>query len=111
MSLNIVRLSDIPSKEVGGHKGFVHRPLVNLPEKEITIRMINVVPGGKGPVPAHSHSDVHFFYVLEGHLELEVDGVAHSVPKGCCVEVPANTVHQLRSTGDSEMTVLAIKWK
>jgi quercetin dioxygenase-like cupin family protein len=111
MDLNIVKLSDIPAKEVGGHKGFAHRPLVNLPEKGVTIRMINVVPGGVGPVPAHSHSDVHFFYVLEGHLELTVDGAAHSVPKGCCVEVPANTMHQLRSAGESDMTVLAIKWE
>lgn len=111
MNLNIMQLSDIPSKEVDGHKGFVHRPLVNLPDKDITIRMINVVSGGKGPVPAHSHSDIHFFYVQEGHLELEVEGVAHSVPKGCCVEVPPNTVHQLRAVGDSDMTVLAIKWK
>jgi|GEM_PF-3005971 quercetin dioxygenase-like cupin family protein len=111
MDLNIVRLSDTPAKEVGGHKGFVHRPLVNLPEKDVTIRMINVVPGGKGPVPAHRHSDVHFFYVMEGLLELEVDGTVHSIQKGCCVEVPPDTVHQLRSAGDSEMTVLAIKWK
>lgn len=111
MNVNVIRIADIPSEDVPGHKGFIHRSLLNLPEKEVTIRLLNVVPGGKGPVPAHSHSDVHLFYVLEGNLELEIDGAVHSVPAGCCVQVPPETVHQLRCAGETPMTVLAIKWQ
>ena len=111
MKLNIQQIDDIPSQEVSGHKGFAHRSLLGLPEKEITIRLITVEPGGQGPVPAHSHADTHFFYVLSGNLELEVDGDIHSVPGGCCVQVPPQTIHQLRCAGESGMTLLAIKWK
>ena len=111
MKPKITKLEEIPATEVGGHEGFIARLLLSLPEKEIEIRLINVTAGGKGPVPPHSHSHTHFFLVLEGNLELEIDGAIHSVPNGCCIEVPPNSMHQLQCAGGSSMTVLAIKWK
>jgi quercetin dioxygenase-like cupin family protein len=106
----ITKLMEITATDVGGHEGFVARSLLSLPQKQIEARLLNVAPGGKGPVPPHSHPDTHFFLVLEGDLELEIDGAVHTVHSGCCVEVPPNCVHQLRCPGGSAMTVLAIKW-
>ena len=111
MKPKITKLKEIPATEVGGHEGFIARSLLSLPEKEIEARLINVTAGGKGPVPPHSHTDTHFFLVLEGNLELEIDGAVYPVPNGCCIEVPPNSEHQLRCAGGSAMTVLAIKWK
>ena len=111
MKPKITKLKEIPATEVGGHEGFVARSLLSLPQKQIEARLLNVTPGGKGPVPPHSHPDTHFFLVLEGELALEIDGAVHTVPNGSCVEVPPDCMHQLRCAGGSAMTVLAIKWK
>jgi len=111
MQIRITPLSDIPANEVERHEGFVQRSMVNLPDKDVTIRMITIAPNGIGPVPAHRHSDTHLFYILEGCLELTVEGVVHAVPKGSFVEVPPDAEHQLRSSGDPELAVLAMKWK
>ena len=111
MEPRIMRLTDITSKEVEGHEGFVDRSLFSLPEKEIVARLLDCAPGSKGPVPPHSHPETHFFIVLKGHLELEVDGTIHSVPDGHCAEVPPDCVHQLRCTDEAPMRILAVKWK
>ena len=111
MKPKIMKLKELPATEVGGHEGFIARSLLSLPEKEIEARLINVTAGGKGPVPPHRHPDTHFFIVLEGNLELEIEDAIYSVPNGCCIEVPPNSMHQLRCAGGSAMTVLAIKWK
>ena len=105
------RLSDLPAKEVDGHEGFLAQSLLDLTQKEVTVRLLKVRPGGVGPVPPHSHAEAHFFLVLEGNLKLEVDGSSILVPSGSFVKVPPNAQHQLVCSGGSGMTVLAIKWK
>jgi quercetin dioxygenase-like cupin family protein len=110
MEIKIKKISDLPAKQDIGHEGFSARSLVTFPEKEITVRVLDVVPGGIGPVPAHSHPDTHFFLVLEGTLELRIDDRTYTVPSGSCIEVPPGKVHQLRCDGEKEMKVLAIKW-
>jgi quercetin dioxygenase-like cupin family protein len=106
----IRKLSEISGEKVKGHEGFIARSLVDLPGKGVSVRLLNVAPGGVGPVPAHSHRDTHFFLVLDGTLELEIDGQAQLIQTGCCIEVPPGRTHQLRCAGEKEMVVLAIKW-
>lgn len=110
MEIKVKKISELPAKQEIGHEGFVARSLVTLLEKGIAVRLINVAPGGIGPVTPHSHPDIHFFLVLEGTLELEIDGQLYTVPGGSCVEVPPGKTHQLRCRGPKEMKVLAIKW-
>ena len=110
METKIRKLLEFPEKEVDGHQGFIARSLVDLPDKDVTVRLLNVAPGGIGPVPAHSHPDTHFFLVLEGTLELRIDDQAYTVSSGSCIEVPPGKIHQLRCGGENEMTVFAIKW-
>ena len=100
----------MPAKEVGGHRGFMARSLIDLPHKDVTVRLLTVTPGGIGPVPAHSHPDTHFFLVLEGTLELEIDGQLLRIPSGSSVEVAPMRKHQLRCASEERMTVLAVKW-
>lgn len=110
MALTVKRLAELSAEDVKGHAGFKARAILDLPQKGVTIRVLNLAPGAIGPVPAHQHSDVHFFLVLEGTLALEVEGQTHKIPDGSCVEVDPGKIHQLRCVETKETTVLAIKW-
>jgi quercetin dioxygenase-like cupin family protein len=111
MATQIKKISELPMEDVAGHQGFEARSLMDLSEKGVTVRLLSIQPGGIGPVPAHRHPDSHFFLVLEGTLELEIDGHVHKIPKGSCIEVPPGKCHQLRGTGESGISVLAGKWR
>jgi mannose-6-phosphate isomerase-like protein (cupin superfamily) len=108
--MSIKKISELPIEEVEGHRGFDARSLIDLSEKGITVRMLSIKPDGIGPVPAHQHADIHFFLVLEGTLELDIDGHIHKIPKGSCIELPPHKYHQLRGTGKEDVSVLAVKW-
>jgi len=110
MTIKVKDISELPTEEVKGHQGFTAHSLVDLGGKGITVRMLRISPGGLGPVPAHKHSDAHFFLVLDGNLSLVIDSVIHHIAKGECVEVPGNKIHQLKNDGDKVISVLAIKW-
>jgi mannose-6-phosphate isomerase-like protein (cupin superfamily) len=110
MKEKVMNITELPLEEVKGHQGFKARSLVNLAGKGVTVRMLRISPGGLGPVPAHKHSDAHFFLVLEGRLSLVIDNVIHPIAEGECIEVPGNKIHQLKNDGDKDVSVLAIKW-
>jgi len=110
MAIMVKRLADFSAEDVKGHSGFKARAILNLPQKGLTVRVLNLAPGGIGPVPAHRHSDVHFFLVLEGTLDLEIEGQTHKISSGSCIEVDPGKIHQLRCTEPKETIVLAIKW-
>lgn len=103
------KVDDIPSAKVSGHDGFVARSLFTSPDKKTTVRILDIDPGGVGPVPAHAHSDRHLFMVLEGVLELDMDERTVTVPAGSYVEVEPEVNHQLRCSGHSPLKILAIK--
>jgi mannose-6-phosphate isomerase-like protein (cupin superfamily) len=48
--------------------------------------------------------------MLDGTMDLEVDGEIYRIPNGSSVEVAPMKKHQLRCAGKEGMTVLAIKW-
>ncbi|MDI7259655.1 MAG: cupin domain-containing protein [Thermodesulfobacteriota bacterium] len=103
-------ISEIPAEEVKSHEGFLARTLLELSKKDVLIKLTRVGPGGRGPVPPHSHPDGHLFIVLEGTLGLEINGDLHRVENGSCAEVPPGHTHQLRCIGEKEIKFLAIKW-
>jgi len=111
VEIEIKRVSDLPTQTVKGHNGFIDRLLVSVPEKGVTLRLLNVTPGGIGPVPSHSHLEKHFFWVLDGILEVEIDGRLYELPSGSCVVVPPQCQHQLRCLNNEPVNVLAMKWK
>lgn len=111
MEITIKKLSELQAQEVDGHQGFLERPLIDLADKGVTVRVLEIAPGGVGPVPAHSHPDRHCFLVLEGALELEVEGKRYTVPSGSVAEVPQQVIHQLRCSGKETLKLLAMKWK
>ncbi|MGI9522781.1 MAG: cupin domain-containing protein [Hyphomicrobiaceae bacterium] len=65
-------------------------------------------PRGTGSRP-HSHPDEQFNYVLQGTLQVEMDGQSFEVPAGSIVYVPANMEHSMVATADEDVIFLAIK--
>jgi len=52
---------------------------------------------GDGSVPAHLHNDVdEFVYVIDGELEIDVDGHTHHLTRGMCALLPRGVTHAIR---------------
>ena len=58
---------------------------------------------GGGP-PPHHHPWDEAFFVLEGSVEVSIDGDAQTLGRGSYVHIPADTVHAY--TNKSEKTIL-----
>lgn len=54
----------------------------------------------------HSHETDELFYVLDGTMQIEIDGAMHTLSSGMGVSIPAGTVHRTRS--DAPETVLLV---
>lgn len=55
------------------------------------------VPTLSGP-PLHRHSrEDEFFYILNGEIVLQVDGVRHTLTAGCCAYAPRGTAHAFQN--------------
>ncbi len=60
-------------------------------------------PRGTGSRP-HSHPNEQFNYVLQGTLQVEIDGQSFSAPAGTLVYVPANVEHSMVATPERRFT-------
>jgi quercetin dioxygenase-like cupin family protein len=67
------------------------RAVVNVARDELVVMEVELESGGAGPHFHRRHVDS--FYVLEGELELTVDGERIRVRPGMLVAVPPGTVH------------------
>ncbi|MEJ2718364.1 MAG: cupin domain-containing protein [Deltaproteobacteria bacterium] len=105
------KVDEIPADKVSGHEGFLARSLYTSADKKTTLRILDIEPGGTGPVPPHSHSDIHLFVVLEGELEVDVGERTLTVPAGSYLEIEPDVSHQLRCTAKSPVKILALKYE
>ena len=60
---------------------------------------VQIPPGCEGPAP-HKHDRDQLFHVLEGQMDLRMDGVEYEVTAGSTVFVAAGTPHWHRNRGD-----------
>jgi uncharacterized cupin superfamily protein len=59
--------------------------------------------------PMHAHRDIEeVIFILDGEGEAWVDGERANFKKGDAVLFPANSVHQVRNTGDSALRTASI---
>ena len=70
------------------------------------MRVVEVEKGGY--TPKHAHPWPHINYVLEGHGEIEIDGVITPVTKGSYAFIPGNTLHQFRNAGHDTFKFICI---
>lgn len=61
-------------------------------EGDRMIVALMTAPAGKISEP-HSHPNEQWIFVLEGVMELIVDGVTHTAQPGELIYIPANTIH------------------
>jgi mannose-6-phosphate isomerase-like protein (cupin superfamily) len=52
----------------------------------------------RGP-GVHSHSDDHIFFVIEGTLDLVIDGIVSKARTGAYVIIPGETPHDFENSG------------
>lgn len=65
-------------------------------------------PAGERSEP-HSHPNEQWIYVLEGVMELVVDGVAHVAHPGEVIYIPAGTIHCGGTPGDTDVLFFTVK--
>ena len=90
-------------------QGIKRTPLqkIDFPEGYTTVTGIAEVPAG-GAAGRHSHPGIETGYVLEGELELLIDGKPPMKLKaGDSYQIPAGAIHDAKA-GDKPFKVLAI---
>ena len=57
----------------------------------------------------HFHSKARqFFFVLQGQLTMELDGIVHQVAAMSGIEIAPNSPHQARNDGESDVEFLVV---
>lgn len=90
--------------------GIKRTPLqkVDFPAGYTTVTAIAEVPAG-GASGRHSHPGVETGYVLEGELELLIDGKPPlKLKAGDSYQIPEGAVHDAKASGDKPMKVLGV---
>lgn len=90
--------------------GIKRTPLqkIDFPEGYTTVTAIAEVPAG-GAAGWHTHPGIETGYVLEGELDLLIDGQPDKRLKaGDSYQIPAGSVHDAKTHGDKSLKVLGI---
>jgi quercetin dioxygenase-like cupin family protein len=90
--------------------GIKRTPLqkVDFPAGYNTVTAVAEIPAG-GAAGRHSHPGAETGYVLEGELELVIDGQPPKKLKaGESYQIPEGAIHDAKASGDKPMKVLAV---
>ena len=66
------------------------------------------MPAGAAEIRHRHARSRQFFYVLEGELTIELDGVAHHVRMGEGLHVPPGAAHQVRNDAVADARMLVV---
>lgn len=95
----LVRAAERAPVQFGG-EGVDERQLTPADEHRLLVLSGEIAPGGgSGDEPYALASEVEFVHVLEGMLELEVDGVVHRLAAGDSLTFAADAPHRWRNPG------------
>jgi quercetin dioxygenase-like cupin family protein len=95
---------------IAQQSGIKRTPLqkVDFPAGYNTVTAIAEVPTG-GASGRHSHPGAETGYVLEGELELVIDGKPPMVIKaGESYQIPEGAIHDAKAAGDKSLKVLGV---
>jgi quercetin dioxygenase-like cupin family protein len=90
-------------------QGIKRTPLqkIDFPEGYTTVTVIGEVPAG-GAAGRHSHPGIETGYVLEGELELAIDGQPPlKLKAGESYQIPSGAIHDAKA-GDKPFKLLSI---
>ncbi|MBJ7603312.1 MAG: cupin domain-containing protein [Candidatus Dormibacteraeota bacterium] len=72
------------------------------------VTVIKTPPGGGSPAGLHTHGVDQVFYILDGTMNVEIDGSAYVVDSGTAVLFPAGVAHRNWNAGTDAIVHLAI---
>jgi quercetin dioxygenase-like cupin family protein len=84
------------------------RAVVLVSREELVLIESVVQPGGGGAGPHFHKLHVDSFYVLEGELEVTVDGETKRVRPGELVHAPPHVVHSFENASDEPVRFLNV---
>ncbi len=90
MSGRVLRLTEVAAFELA--PGVSARPLFG---DGAMLNLVRLEPGSG--VPTHSHAHEQLGHVLEGELELTIDGTPHVLTPGDAFQIPGGVAHAARS--------------
>lgn len=100
----VVRRDAYPAINFGG-TDLTEYLLTPRGERRIQAILSEIRPGGgSGEEPYELPVDVEFAVVLDGELEVDIDGVAVSLATGDALTFPANNTHAFRNPSTSGVT-------
>jgi mannose-6-phosphate isomerase-like protein (cupin superfamily) len=105
----VVSASDVAPLHPGGVPGFSVYPLAG-PEQGVgscLTSLATVEPEEQG-LPLHLHPFDQFYFVLEGHLDVQIGLAEFSVGNGTLVILPAGVPHRQRNPGPGEERHLSV---
>lgn len=108
MSVKIVSQSEIESLKLPGRSlQWIVTP-ETIGSEKLSVNIMNC-PSHSAVKSLHSHKDVEeVLFILEGEGEAWVDGELGKFKKGDSVLFPANSKHQVKNTGNSELITVCI---
>jgi quercetin dioxygenase-like cupin family protein len=68
------------------------------------------LPSGAGGA-RHAHASEQFNFVLEGCLEVELNGVAHRVPRHCAIHIPPQVPHRVMAADGRDAVYVLVQNK
>jgi quercetin dioxygenase-like cupin family protein len=91
----------------GVQRTVVQRADVSVPGREAVIVRVELAPGGK--TGRHTHPGEEISYVIEGEIELVVDGQpARTIKAGDGFVVPAGRIHDAHNNGTQPLKLSAV---
>lgn len=109
-TLLVLSFTALAGAALAQQPGIKRTPLqkVEFPEGYNTITAIAEVPAG-GAAGRHTHPGAETGYVLEGELNLLIEGQPDKVVKaGESYQIPAGVVHDAKAHGDKALKVLGV---
>ena len=108
--LLVVALGGLAATLYAQQPGFTRKMLqdhdVSVPDRHVVQALAEFIPGGAAG--KHTHPGEEFGYIVEGTLELQIEGQpARTVKAGEAFFVPAGVVHDGKNVGSGPAKVLA----
>jgi len=101
----LAQVSTTPKPPLFSSKSVQSSPVTGDPSKEILLLSVSIAPGGA--VPTHIHPGDCVGSVVEGSVELIVEGKEQRrMSAGESYANPRGTVHSFRNTSDSQARLL-----
>ena len=91
--MGLVNVPDIPELQVA--PGIIARAITTQ-----TVTVLHVKISAEAVLPEHSHHNEQILNVIDGELELEVDGKQYELGPGTSFAIPPNIVHSGRALSD-----------